>query len=598
MFLDKNGERFRVLKPEPEGAWLISYDDPGPPRLVNQRELDACCRIPTPEPYAQMQSPERPHTDAEQVRMDMIQPMLDNEACISDQAVRQRLAAEAARDHGTNRRRVLRLYYQYLATGAVMKHRPPRHRPSEYEPFYKSAIQTFYYSAKRPSLRDAYDLMLHQYFLTPDGSLMEQRPTWPSFRHYFYDNLYHRRSERTIAREGLSNYQRNARPLTGSVMAWKDHIGAYQMDATLADLYLVSRLDRTRVVGRPYVYLAVDTATQLIAGLYVGYDAGEEAVMACLANAAADKVEYCRGYGIDINAADWPSRGLPSEVITDQGRDFLGSRMKELCRYFGVTCEALPPFRPDRKGLVEKMFDLLQNRYKPILRGRGVIEADAQERWAVDYRAQASLDLTQFTQVLIHCILYLNSRRVLENHQMSADMRKQGVAPTAAGLWQYYATTGKSALLELNSQEVYYMSLPRKTCKLTRKGISHNHFLYVNAGFLTSEAGQRQIGQKVSIACDEQSVGEIYLVLDGDYIPFQLAPQYAAYDGAARTESELYWKADRRHKQDYRKLEEEGRVELLQKLTKIRDEAKPEVDRRQNGADINAQRAQERRRSR
>ena len=76
----------------------------------------------------------------------------------------------------------------------------------------------------------------------------------------------------------------------------------------------------------------------------------------------------------------------------------------------------------------------------------------------MDYRAQASLDLTQFTQVLIHCILYLNSRRVLENYQMSADMRKQGVAPTAAGLWQYYATAGKSALLELNSQEVYYMS--------------------------------------------------------------------------------------------------------------------------------------------
>ena len=68
--------------------------------------------------------------------------------------------------------------------------------------------------------------------------------------------------------------------------------------------------------------------------------------------------------------------------------------------HHGITCETLPPFRPDRKGLVEKMFDLMQNRYKPILRGKGIIEEDAQERWAVDYRAQASLDLTQFTAVL------------------------------------------------------------------------------------------------------------------------------------------------------------------------------------------------------
>ena len=57
---------------------------------------------------------------------------------------------------------------------------------------------------------------------------------------------------------------------------------------------------------------------------------------------------------------------------------------------------------------------------------------------------------------------------ILENY---AEMFQQGVAPTAAGLWQYYAAAGKSALLELNPQDVYYMSLPRKTCKLTRKGI-------------------------------------------------------------------------------------------------------------------------------
>ena len=594
MYLDINGEQFRILKAESQGAWLVSCDAPGPPRFVDQRELDAYPRAPAPEPCTAEQG-EAPQTAAEQARMALIQPLLDNGDCVSDPAIRRQLAAEAAQEHGTTSRRVLRLYYQYIATGAVMKHKPRKRRPPEYENYYKRAIQTFYYSAKRPSLRDTYDLMLHQFFTAPDGHLADKRPTWPAFRHYFYDQAYHRRSERTIARDGLTNYQRTARPLTGSAMTWKDHIGAYQMDATTADIYLVSRLDRTKVVGRPYVYLAVDTATQLIAGLYVGYEAGEAAVMACLANAATDKVEYCWGYGIHIDAADWPSKGLPSEVITDQGRDFLGGRMKELCLRYGVTCEALPPFRPDRKGLVEKMFDLMQGRYKPILRGRGVIEADAQERWAVDYRAQASLDLTQFTQILIHCILYLNGRRVLDSLQMSPEMLEQGVAPTAAGLWQYYAAAGKSALLELNPQEVYYMSLPRKTCKLTRKGISHDHLLYVNGGFLTSETGQRQIGQKVSIAYDGQSVGEIYLVLDGSYVPFRLAPQYAAYDGAARAESELYWKADRRHKRDYQKLEDEGRVELLQKLTAIRDEARPEADRRQTGADIKAHRTQERR---
>ena len=72
------------------------------------------------------------------------------------------------------------------------------------------------------------------------------------------------------------------------------------MDATQADIYLVSRHDRSKVIGRPYIYLAVDTATQLIAGIYIGLECDESAVMLCLANAAQNKVEFCRGHGIEI----------------------------------------------------------------------------------------------------------------------------------------------------------------------------------------------------------------------------------------------------------------------------------------------------------
>ena len=594
MFLDVNGEQFRILKQEPQGAWLISFDEPGPPRFVVQQEIDRYCRIPVPDGC--IQDTEERRTDAERVRLAMIQPLLDDESCIMDKSVRCRIASESAKAYGTNSRRILRLYYQYLATGVIVKNKPQLRRPTEYADIYKWAINTFYYSAKKPSLRDTYDLMIHQCFVTPDGHLKEKRPTWSSFRHYFYENEFHQRSQKVISREGLTNYQRTARPLLGSAMNWKDHIGAYQMDATLADIYLVSRLDRTKVVGRPYVYLAVDTATQLIAGLYVGFDGDEEAVMACLSNAAMDKVEYCRGHGIEIDAADWPSTGLPSEVITDQGRDFIGGRMQELCMHYGITCETLPPFRPDRKGLVEKMFDLMQNRYKPILRGKGIIEEDAQERWAVDYRAQASLDLTQFTAVLIHCIIYLNGRRVLDNYQMTREMREQDTAPTAAGLWRYYASAGKSGLMEINEQEIYCMSLPRKIGKLTRKGIAHNHFTYINRNFMTSEMGQRYIGQNVSFAFDGQNVQRVYMIFDDGYIPFELAPQFSIYGGTAKAESELYWREDRQHKNDYKRLEEQGRVELLKQLSAIKEGGTSEVREHQCGATIKENRMKERNR--
>src|SRR5699024_651903 len=127
---------------------------------------------------------------------------------------------------------------------------------------------------------------------------------------------------------------------------WKNRIGAYQMDATQADIYLVSRLDRKAVIGRPNIYLAVDTATQLIAGVYVGLEAGESAFIKCLANAAMDKVAFCRSFGIEIDKNEWPSEGLPGEIITDKGREFIGSRMEELAMKYGIEFESLPPFRP------------------------------------------------------------------------------------------------------------------------------------------------------------------------------------------------------------------------------------------------------------
>ena len=47
--------------------------------------------------------------------------------------------------------------------------------------------------------------------------------------------------------------------------------------------------------------------------------------------------------------------------------------MEELAMKYGIEFESLPPFRPDGKSLVEKSFDLIQQKYKPTLRGKGAV---------------------------------------------------------------------------------------------------------------------------------------------------------------------------------------------------------------------------------
>ena len=507
-FVCRLGVVFRILKSQPDGYWLIDCDSPSPPFFT--ADLDGYERVPAPDAWITEQT----ITPAQATRLQMIQPMVDDERCISDKSLRYRMAAEAAQQHNTNTRRILCLYYRYLATGRVTAQKRTKNATQSNQ-MIEQAIRRYYFGAKRLSLRSAYEMMLLEDYVGPDGQLDSDAPTWSQFRHYYYGHGFHKDPQKIIAREGITKYQRDHRPAWGSSAGWRPQPGSYQMDATQADIYLVSRSDRSVVVGRPYIYIAVDTATHLIAGIYVGFSCDETSVMACIEQAAMDKVKYCARYGIEITQEQWPSVGMPTEIITDQGREFLGPRMGELCKRYGLEVLTLPPFRPDCKGAVEKSIDLLQQRYKPMLRGKGVIEDDAQERWATDYRTQATLDLDDFTRIVIHSILHLNSGRLLDGK-------------TPAERW----TELSPQLMAVDPQVLHIQTLPRDTVRLTRKGIRINRMWYA-----PDDADGLTIGDTYTIAYDPADLYIIYICIDN------AVPCHAV--GLDRPISETEWSKER-----------------------------------------------------
>ena len=459
-FVERNGEKFKVLASDGPGAWLISYDSPAAPFFVG--DMDAYQRtVPPPAQGGELSA-------AGQRRLDLIRPLLDvGNTAITDKQYRLNVAKDIAERHFTTSRTVLKLYHRYLATGQLLS---PKARAPSVNLDYEWAIKTFYFSAKRLSLRGAFEMMLLQRYTDHQGQLAPTRPTFGSFRAYFYSRNYHKSPRKVIARDGLTHYQRNCQP--------------------------------DGIPFRPYIYLAVDSATQLIAGVWAGEACDEMSVMRCLEHACRDKVEWCGRHDITITEEQWPSHGLPYEVITDKGREFCGGRMQELCRRYGVELITQAPFRPDRKGLVEQAFHLLQERYKPLLRGKGVIEPDAQERWAVDYRGQAVLTLEDFTQVLIHCIVYLNSGRMLSSGR------------TPAQLW----AESTPQLLDVDAEELRLMALPRTTAKLTRKGVRVNGVLYVPA-----DMDGLYLGDELTLSYDPVNLSRVYLA-EHDFRPCMAAP--------------------------------------------------------------------------
>ncbi len=544
-FLSRNGETYRVLIEDRDTCWVISFDDSTRcPFCVSATEMDDFQRVPAPQDFV---PEECDLSHAAQKRLALIQSLLDRDMdAVTDRPLRLSIAKDIAKRQNTTPRRVLRLYYRYLATGQVAF---SKNRESTVNDTYEWAIKTLYFSAKRFSLRATYDMMLVQKYTDSSGKLIENIPSWSSFRNYFCSREYHKQPRKSIARSGLTNYQRNERPVFGSASDWRSIPGSYQMDATPADIYLVSRHDRSKVIGRPYIYLAVDTATQLIAGIYVGLECDESSVMLCLANAAQDKVEFCREHGIEIAPSQWPSQGLPHEIITDKGNEFFGPRMQELCQRFGVEIQSLPPFRPDGKGLVEKSFDLIQQRYKPLLRGKGVIEPDAQERWSTDYRSQSVLTLDEFTRVVIHCVLYINSGRILADAKAPA---------------QKWLDSGVS-LLDVPAEELFLISLPREAAKLTRKGLRVNGLLYVPTDMdgLTLEKTY-----DVAYSCSDLSC--IYVLLDDcSFKSCFLSPHQSQYSGLSQPEASALKQEERKLRSSARKREVTASVESIQSIRQI-----------------------------
>lgn len=548
-FIERAGSIYRVLKEVDAGCWVISYSDSAAPIFLSNENIKRFQRIPTPDTFRPQELNEM--TPAQRNRMALIQPLLDNPACMTDKTVRTGIAADISADKATTVRRILQMYYRFLATGRITSVRNRSMAPSN--SIFDWAIRTYYYSAKQFSLRTTYEMMLLEKFMDGEGQVREDAPTWSQFRHYFYRRQFHKDPQKTISREGLTEYQRNYRPAFGSAAQWRSEPGSFQMDATPADIYLVSRYDRSMVAGRPYIYMAVDTATQLITGIYVGFSCDETAVMACLAQSAGNKVEYCKEHEIEIAAEQWPNSGLPREIITDKGREFFGPRMEELCRCYGIEVQTLPPFRPDRKGIVEKSFDLLQGRYKPLLRGKGVIEEDAQERWAVDYRTQATLDLEEFTRVIIYAVIYLNSGRRLPDGK------------TPAQKWM----EGSPNLLEAPAHELYRKTLPRISGKLTRKGFRVNRLWYY-----PSDMENLALEDSYTLAYDPSDTAAVFLVLpDGSHCPCLLQSGGEAYKGVSLSELDLARKEEREVRKAGQAQENAASMASIQAICKVVREA-------------------------
>ena len=437
---------------------------------------------------------------------------------VADDKMRTRLICSVAEEHRVSKQTVrsyLCLYLAYMDVTALAPRRREDDRAlTQDEKNIRWALNKFFYTTKKHSLMTAYTMMLKEKYCDGVGMLAEEYPSFYQFR-YFYrktrnlQNFY-------ISRDGLKNYQRNNRPLVGEgVQDFAPVVGTGMFDATVCDIYLVN--DTGSLVGRPILTACIDAYSGLCCGYSLSWEGGVYSLRGLMLNIIVDKVEWCNRFGISIHREDWDCDMLPATFITDMGSEYTSENFEQIAE-LGVKVVNLPSYRPELKGLIEKFFDLVQESYKKHLKGKGVIEPDYQERGAHDYRKDACLTMTDFEKIILHCIIYYNSQRIIESFPYTEDMIAAQVKPYASQIWNWGKSQIGANLIEIGKRELMLTLLPRTTGRFSRSGLKVNKLRYHCEGYTE----QYLSGGTVTVAYNPEDVTSVWLLEDGEYIEFTI----------------------------------------------------------------------------
>jgi len=411
------------------------------------------------------------------------------------------------------------------------------------ETIFQLAMDTLYDKDAENPVERVYKLMIDNYYnkgyriengdkvpIIPDAS---EIPTRGQFKYYLYQNRDLKKS--LIARKGQRAFNLKHRAVLGSSTQMAHGPGSlYQIDSTVADVYLVNNLKPSEVIGRPVLYVVVDVFSRLIAGFYAGLEGPSYAgAMMALANTGADKVAYCAEHGIKISEAQWPCRYLPESILSDRGPEFIGKNSDNLVANLDIRVSNTPPYRADWKGIVEQTFRLINN--LTIDWDPGHVKKGASERGARDPRLDAKLTLEQFERKMIYTILRNNVRH-LADYPLDASMIREDVSRRPVDLWDWGIKNRSGHLRERTEREVILGLLPRGTAMVTHRGVRFEGMYYTcdrairEQWFEKARAGGRH---SIPICYDHRRVDTLFMLLeDGKKVePLRLLRDLDLYKG-------------------------------------------------------------------
>ncbi|KQZ62095.1 transposase [Rhizobium sp. Root149] len=206
-----------------------------------------------------------------------------------------------------------------------------------------SAIQEIYCRRERPTITAVHD---HVRIICRQRNLIA--PSWKAVKVRI--NRFDLK-KLTRAREGASAARQQYTPAINEYSV-AHAMEVVQIDHTLVDLFVVDAVNR-QPLQRPWLTLAIDVASRMVAGFYLSL---EHPSSTSVALAIRQMVLPKASWLVEQNViGDWPVYGLPTAIHLDNAREFRGKALAWGAAEHGIKLIHRPVARPHYGGHIERL---------------------------------------------------------------------------------------------------------------------------------------------------------------------------------------------------------------------------------------------------
>lgn len=480
---------------------------------------------------------------------------------------------------------------------------------------FRDAVTRYFAVNRQMSLDGCYTEMLEMFFTDYHvdektgrqiGTLRTKHPSLRQFQYWFAkdNDIFQIERKRRTPRV----YDKDMRAVLGTSTGEVFGPGSrYQIDATIADVYLVSRFDRKRIIGRPVLYVVIDVFSRMVVGIYVGLEGPSwVGAMMAIANAASDKVAFCKPLGVDLGEADWPCQNLPAALLGDRG-EMLSVSVETLIEHFHVRIENTAPYRADWKGVVEQRFRLIPAKFQAYV--PGFVAPDFRERGVRDYALDGKMNIDEFTKIVVHILLFYNNEHRVNAYERNQEMIADDVTPIPIELWEWGVAKRMGLLRSFPEDQVRLSLLPSDEATVTEHGIRFYSNYYTCQEAMAEHWFERarQKGKwKVRVSYEPRLMDEIYLHQKGGrtrFVPCAMTDRTADFRGKTLWEIDQIRQEERQERNADQPRERQAQINLNRRVksvvaiaeSDVRDANASQPSDRQRKKDMRKNRQAERR---